>query len=165
MSRREGDAKKSFPRGGGRVRASNVPRASGPETHRRNVSGGERPTGEAAMGRGNAAGDGERDAPEVVSAVRERVYRRERERERENEQTKRTHGARLGVTRRRRQISRRRKGGTFLDDVTSPDARVECRRHARNLWHRKPGNAEKPKKTRNRERKKTFAVYEKTRPR
>lgn len=54
------------------------------------------------MGRGNAAGDGERDAPEVVSAVRERVYRRERERERENEQTKRTHGARLGVTRRRR---------------------------------------------------------------
>jgi hypothetical protein len=112
MSRRENDAVVST-----RWRAEWVCRTSRerlvPKRIEENVRGAERPTGEAAMGRGNAAGDGERDAPEVVSAVRVRVYRREREREREDEQTKRTHGARLGVTRRRR-LSRRRKGGTFV---------------------------------------------------
>jgi hypothetical protein len=102
-----------LPRGGGRSARVECPASVSSRNASSNVSGAERPTGEAAMGRGNAAGDGERDAPEVVSAVRERVYRREREREREDEQTKRTHGARLGVTRRRR-LSRRRKGGTFV---------------------------------------------------
>ena len=104
------------------------------------------------MGRGNAAGDGERDAPEVVSAVRERVYRRERERERENEQTKRTHGARLGVTRRRR-LSLGAEKAAPLDDVTSPDARE--------IRHRKPGNAEK-RETANEKKRLRF---KKTRPR
>ena len=75
-----------MPRGGGRsARVEHPETRLVPKRIEENVSGAERPTGEAAMGRGNAAGDGERDAPEVVSAVRVRVYRREREREREDE--------------------------------------------------------------------------------
>ena len=143
-----------MPRGGGRsARVEHPETRLVPKRIEENVSGAERPTGEAAMGRGNAAGDGERDAPEVVSAVRVRVYRREREREREDEQTKRTHGARLGVTRRRRLSRRRKRRHLSQDDVTSPDARVECR-HAR-----KRKLAETLKSLPRRERKKTIAVY------